>query len=49
MLTNMGFYGGAQDGRMNVSLCMAIKGYQKHLGRKVDGEVSEVLAKHMEI
>ena len=33
---------------MNVSLRTAIKGYQKHLGRKVDGEVSEVLAKHME-
>ena len=48
MLTNMGYYDGPSDGRMNAALRKSIKAYQKRLGRKVDGEVSEELAKHME-
>jgi hypothetical protein len=48
VLTKMEHYSGPIDGRMNDDLSRAIKIYQKQLGKKMDGLVTEELAKHME-
>ncbi len=48
MLSKMGHYDGPVDGRMNEGLTKAIRAYQKQLGKKVDGLVTEALAHHME-
>ena len=47
-LSNANLYRGRADGRMNDATEQAIRQYQKSVGRKVDGRVSEDLAGHIE-
>ncbi|MBT3990433.1 MAG: hypothetical protein HON14_10250 [Rhodospirillaceae bacterium] len=48
ILKKMDSYSGVIDGEMNDELRKAIRVYQKQLGKKVDGLVTEKLANHME-
>ncbi len=48
MLIKMDQFSGPADGQMTEDLRQAIRAYQKSLSKKVDGLVSEELAKHME-
>ncbi len=48
MLKKMDHYFGPVDGQMNNDLGKAIRAYQKQLGKKIDGLVSEELANHMD-
>tara|TARA_B100000315_G_scaffold233025_1_gene245837 strand:+ start:5950 stop:7665 length:1716 start_codon:yes stop_codon:yes gene_type:complete len=48
MLKKMDHFSGPADGRMTEDLRQAIRAYQKTLSKKVDGLVTEELAKHME-
>jgi peptidoglycan hydrolase-like protein with peptidoglycan-binding domain len=48
MLKKMDHYFGPVDGQMNNDLGKAIRAYQKQLGKKVGGLVSEELANHMD-
>jgi len=47
-LTEMGFYSGPLDGKANKPLTRAIKAYQKQIGHKADGLITEDLLEHME-
>ncbi len=48
VLSKFKYYHGPLDGRMSESLRRAIRDYQRHVGRKVNGKVSEELVTHIE-
>ena len=47
-LSEMGFYQGPLKGENNKALVRAIKAYQKQIGHKADGLITESLLEHME-
>ena len=47
-LSEMGFYQGPLKGESNKALVRAIKAYQKQIGHKADGLITESLLEHME-